>query len=96
MNNSSESAMNRKFIFQDVISWILGIIVFFIGFFNLVLVHAVPGITFLLLSLLFAPRVNEWIKEKSGFSITLVVKITLGLVIIWFTLGVSDLGDMID
>ena len=36
------------------------------------------------------------LKERLGFSIPLVVKIILSIIIIMFTLGVSDLGDMID
>ncbi len=81
---------------DEVISWVLGIIVFAIGLANLLLVHPVPGFVFLLLSLLFLPPVNSYLKSRLGFSVPLLVKIILGLVIIWFTLGVSDLGDMID
>ncbi len=78
------------------ISWVLGIVVFTIGAANLLLIHPVPGIVGLALSLLFFPPVNNFFKEKFGFQIPLAVKIILGLAIIWFTLGVSDLGDMID
>ncbi|KAA5548265.1 hypothetical protein [Adhaeribacter rhizoryzae] len=34
--------------------------------------------------------------KKTGFSIQILVKIVLGIIIIMFTLEVSDLGDMID
>ncbi|MGZ5245275.1 MAG: hypothetical protein ACXWD4_15245, partial [Bacteroidia bacterium] len=59
-------------------------------------VHPVPGIVFLLLSSLYLPQVNDFSKKKFGFSIPLTATIILGIIIIWFTLGVSDLGDMID
>ncbi|MGZ8550271.1 MAG: hypothetical protein ACXWV2_06405 [Chitinophagaceae bacterium] len=78
------------------ISWILGIIVFIIGALNLFLVHPVPGIVGLLLSFLFFPMTNDVLKQYFGFTIPIVAKIILGIMIIWFTLGVSDLGDMID
>jgi hypothetical protein len=63
---------------------------------NLFLVHAVPGIIYLLLSFVYIPPANSTLKQWFGFSIPLVVKIILGIVIVWFTLGVSDLGDIFD
>ena len=67
-----------------------------IGLLNLFLVHPVPGIVYLLLSILYFPPANDLLRERFGFSIPPVVKIILGIFIIWFTLGISDLGDMID
>ena len=95
MSNKTET-LNRKFIFENITSWIFGIIVFTIGVLNLFLVHPVPGIVFLLLSFLFIPLANNFLRKSFGFSIPFVVKIILGVIIIWFTLGVSDLGDMMD
>ena len=80
----------------NIISWLLGLIVLAIGISNLLLVHPVPGAVFILLSLLFFPPVNTVLRQKVGFFVPFVVKIILCIVIIWFTLGVSDLGDMID
>jgi len=60
------------------------------------LVHLVPGIIYLLLSFIYFPPANALLKERTGFSIPLIVKIGLGIVIIMFTLGVSDLGDIFD
>ena len=68
---------------------------FAIGLLNVFLVHPVPGIIYLLLSFLYFPPANSILRKRFGFSIPLVVKIILGIVIIMFTLGVSDLGDMI-
>ncbi|AKD05009.1 hypothetical protein POKO110462_18685 [Pontibacter korlensis] len=88
--------MREKVIPLQMVGWILGIVVLAIGILNLFLVHPVPGVVFLLLSALYAPYTDTLLKVRFGFSIPLVVKIFLGLAIIWFTLGVSDLGDMID
>ncbi|MGZ5283704.1 MAG: hypothetical protein ACXWDO_02605 [Bacteroidia bacterium] len=88
--------MSNKLNTWLIINYILGVIVFIIGVLNLLLVHPVPGIVFLLLSGLYLPQVNDFIKKKFGFSIPLTATIILGIIIIWFTLGVSDLGDMID
>jgi len=58
------------------------------------LVHPVPGVFYLILSFVYFPPANAILKERFGFSIPLVVKIVLGLVIVWFTLGVSDLAEL--
>ncbi len=78
------------------ISWIIGTTVFAIGVLNMFLVHPVPGVIYLLLSFVYFPPANAILKKKFGFSIPLLLKIILGIVIIMFTLGVSDLGDVID
>ena len=91
-----ENIMTTNSNLAKGISLTFGILVFSIGAANLVLVHPVPGIVFLLLSLLYFPPTDIFLIKKFGFRIPLVAKIILGIVIIWFTLGVSDLGDMID
>lgn len=79
-----------------MIGWIFSIVVLAVGILNVFLVHPVPGVVYLLLSLVYLPPANATLKKRFGFSIPLVVKIILGIIIIMFTLGVSDLGDMID
>ena len=79
----------------NIVSLLFGIVLFGIGVLNVILVHLVPGVVFLLLSLVYFPPVNAFLKKRFGFSIPLVARIILGLVAVWFTLGVSDLGDMI-
>lgn len=77
-----------------VICWFLGLIIFSLGLLNLILIHPVPGLLYLLLSLLFFPPVEDLFKRKVGFSIPFPALLVLALVIFWFTLGVSDLGEM--
>lgn len=81
---------------SHIIGWAFGLLVLVVGVLNLILVHPVPGIVYLLLSLVYFPPANAYLKQIAGFSIPPVVKIFLGIVMIMFTLGVSDLGDMID
>lgn len=88
--------MLEKITIPGIINCLFGTIVFVIGVLNLFLVHPVPGIIALLLSLVYLPQANSILKKKFGVTVPLIVKIVLGMVIIWFTLGVSDLGDMID
>ncbi|MDZ7612705.1 MAG: hypothetical protein U5K51_02500 [Flavobacteriaceae bacterium] len=79
-----------------ITSLFLGIIVFAIGVLNLLLVHPVPGFVFLILSLLYLPQTDALFKKRMGFTLPPVLKIFLAILVIWFTLGVSDLGDIID
>ena len=76
--------------------WLFGLVVLTVGVLNMALVHPVPGVAYLLLSLVYFPPANVYLKRKLGFAIPLVVKIILAIVLFMFTLGVSDLGDMID
>ncbi|KAA9338844.1 hypothetical protein [Adhaeribacter soli] len=77
-------------------SWLIGLVVFIIGLSNLLLVHPVPGIVFLLISALHFPPADALCMKIFGRPVPFLAKVFLGFVIIWFTLGVSDLGDMID
>ncbi|MBA3633449.1 MAG: hypothetical protein H0W58_11690 [Acidobacteria bacterium] len=88
--------MKDNIMTSNIIGWIFGTVVFAISVLNVFLVHPVPGVIYLLLSFGYFPPANAILKKRFGFSIPLVVKIILGIVIIMFTLGVSDLGDMID
>ena len=88
--------METKISGANLVSAIFGFTVFAIGILNIFYVHPVPGITFLILSLLFFPGTNAYLKNNFNFTIPLIVKIILFLIIIMFTLGVSDLGDMFD
>ena len=88
--------MEKTINLSRVTGWAFGTVVFTIGILNCIFVHPVPGTIFLLLSALYFPPVTRFLKEKAGIAIHPAIKIALGFVIIWFTLGVSDLGDMID
>ena len=88
--------MNKYSIVLTLTGWIFGAVVMVIGILNLFLVHAVPGIAYILISLVYIPPANAFFKKLFGFSIPLAIKIFLGVFIIMFTLGVSDLGDMFD
>ena len=79
---------------KNVFSWIFFLVIMVLGVLNLIHIHPVPGLVYLFLSFFFIPQVNELVKKKLGFQIPFVIRIILFLVICWFTLGVSDLGEM--
>lgn len=79
-----------------LLNWLFAIAVIVLGVLNLFLVHPVPGTAYLLISLVYLPPANAFFNNRFGFSIPSLVKISLGIVLFFFTLGVSDLGEMID
>ncbi len=92
--------MSNKTLTQDatvtsnIVSWTFGIVFIVIGLLNLFLIHPVPGAFYLLLSLVYIPQTNILVRKWFGFAIPLLVKIILGLVILWGTLAVGDLAEM--
>lgn len=88
--------MTKEYKTSAITGWIFGLIVFVIGVLNMILVHPVPALIYLLLSFIYFPPANTMFRKKFGFTIPPLLKIMLGVFIIWFTLGISDLGDMID
>ena len=81
---------------SQLTAWVFGVLVLGIGVANLLLVHPVPAAAYALVSLVYLPPANTRLKDRFGISIPPVVRIVLGIVVVMFTLGVSDLGDMID
>ena len=88
--------MERTLNIKNFINWIFGAIILVLGLLNLFLIHPVPGIAFLVFSLIFFPPVNDLLLRKFGFSIPFAGKVVFFILLVWFTLGISDLGDMID
>lgn len=86
--------LNIKSNVWNIISWIFAIVFLVIGVLNMFLVHVVPGVFYLLLAFVYFPQVNTILKKKFGFSVPIVVRIMLGLVILWGTLAVGDIAEM--
>jgi len=89
-------AVQRMTTTSNVVEWLFALLVIAIGVANLVLVDPVPALAYGLVSLVYLPPANAVLKDRFGLSIHPVAKVALGGVIVMFTLGVSDLGDMID
>lgn len=80
---------------QNVISILFALLFFVIGILNLVLVHPVPGVFYLLFSSLYLPATNTFLKKKLGFAMPFAIKVVVGLVLLWATLAVGDLADIL-
>ena len=81
---------------RNLAGWLFGAVVLALGVANLLLVHPVPAAAYALVSLVYFPPVGAWLKARFGVSIHPLARLALAVVIVMFTLGVSDLGDMID
>ena len=86
--------LNLKY--SIILNWIAGLILLTIGLLNLFLIHPVPGIAFIIFSLIYFPPVTELLSKNLNFTIPPIVMVFLFVFLVWFTLGVSDLGDLFD
>lgn len=85
--------MEKKW--HTVISWAFALVFFVTGVLNVILVHLVPGAFYLALAIIYLPATNTFLRQKFGFAIPIAVKIILGLVILWATLAVGDLAEVL-
>lgn len=93
----SETMMSSKPNVWNVISWLFGIIAFGIGVINTFWGNDPGfGVFIILLSFVYVPRLNTILKERTGFSISGIIKFILAIFILWASLGVGELFDKID
>lgn len=90
------AGMARGGMASHLAGWMFGLLLIGVGVANLLLVHPVPALGYALVALLYLPPVTAAMKSRFGVSIPILVKVALAVVVVMFTLGVSDLGDMID
>lgn len=76
--------------------WVFGVLLLATAGANLLLVHPVPALGYLLASLLYLPPATAFLRRRLGVRIHPLVQVGAGIAIVLFTLGVSDLGDIID
>ncbi len=91
---TEKTLVQSETVLSNTISWAFLIIFVVIGVLNVFLVHPVPGIFYLLVALVYFPPASALLKKRLGFSVPLVAKVILGLVILWGTLAVTDLAEM--
>lgn len=89
--------MDKTLHIGHIISWLFGIVVMAIGILNTFWGNDPGyGIFIFLLSFAYFPPVTAILKQASGISIPLIVKIIMGALILWTALGVAELPDKID
>jgi hypothetical protein len=99
MSNKPEINMNNNSTVLNIISWLFGAVFFAIGVVNTFWGNdPFFGIFIILLSLVYFLPVNDILRKMTGFSVPRfgIVKILLGIFILWAALGVGELFDKID
>lgn len=95
MNTSKEIA--HPHVMFNIFGWFFGITVISIGIINIFWGNDPEfGIFLILLSLVYFPPVNTFIKRIFGFSIPGVLKMILAVFIIIAAFGVGELFDKIE
>ncbi len=80
----------------DWVSWVFALLLILAGIMNMIYVHMGLGLIYLFISLLYTPTVYQNYLPKVHPALHWSFKLILAVVLVMFTLGVSDLGDMID
>jgi len=91
--------VNNKSNVLKIISWLFGAVVFAIGVVNTFWGNDPGfGVFILLLSFVYFVPVDAILNKMTGFSIPRmgILKILLGIFILWASLGVGELFDKID
>ena len=79
----------------DPAGWAFGLLLLAAAGANLVLVHPVPAVAYALVAMVYLPPVDRRLRAR-GIRIPGWLKAALAVPIAVFTLGVSDLGDILD
>ena len=89
--------MTTSINIRNIVSWIFGILVLAIGIINTFWGNDPEfGIFISLLSLIYFPPVTDYVTRLTRISLPGIIKIVLGLFILWAALGVGELFDKID
>ena len=78
----------------NIVSFVFGLLLLTIGIMNVFMVHPIPGIIYILVSLIFFPPTNNLLKKTLNFTIPFKLKLIIFILIMWFTLGVGDLAEI--
>lgn len=85
--------MKTKSLFYSF-SWLAGFIIFLIGVLNILRGNdQTLGISFMLISFIYVPSTNKFIKKKLGISIHYLLKIILAIFLLWITMAVGAIAE---
>lgn len=91
--NKVNSTRNKS-IAWTITEWLFVLVFFALGILNLVFVHPVPGIFYLILAVFYLPSTEAYLRKNLGFGIPVLLKIIMAFVVLWATLAVGDLAEM--
>ena len=85
--------MSKKTLLNSI-SWGVGFVIFIIGVLNILRGNdPYLGIAFMLVSFLYVPTTNHFIKKKFGISIHYLLKIILAVFLLWIALSVGAIAE---
>lgn len=98
MNNRSELILEQKSFLENKLSWLFGLLVLTIGIINMFWGNDTGfGIYLALLSFVYFLRVTTMIKKWTGLPMPVaLLKVILGVFIIWAAVGVGELFQKIE
>lgn len=97
MSSQSQTIENDQSIVADIIWWFITAVFSTVGMVNVFWGNdTVFGIFVICLSFIYLPPLNLIFRKKVGFSIPLLVKVILGIFLLWAALGVGEFFDKID
>lgn len=76
--------------------WFFTLLFFTLGILNTIYVHIVPGLIYMLFSILFMPYILHCVYKKTKLRIPPFLLLIIGLGIIWATLGVGDIMELLE
>lgn len=89
--------MNNRSFALILLGWLCGIVFSAIGVVNMFWGNdPLFGVFLFLLSLVYYPPFHELFRKLTGYRIHGVLKVALGLFILWASLGVGELFNKID
>lgn len=74
-----------------IVNYFFAVLFLIIGILNAIIIHIVPGIFYILLSLLYFPFSCAFIEKRLNIKIPNWLKLVIAILILWGTLGVGDL-----
>jgi len=86
--------MKNSITIKNAFSWFLMILFINLDIMNLILIHPVPGIFYILFSFLYFPPLAALAAKRLGFSIPYILKIIAAFILLWGTLAVGDLAEL--
>ena len=97
MNSKTETTLNYKTLWLNILSYLFGIISFAVGLINIFWGNDQGfGIFLCLLSFVYFPPLTHLLKEWTGFAIPGLIKVLLAVFIIWASMGVGELPEKVD
>lgn len=77
-------------------SYIFGFLLVILGILNICLVAIVPGILYILVASIYLPYTYNIISNRLSIKVSSVIKVVMGVLLVWGTLGVSDLFEIFE